>query len=102
MDKIAVRDNGIMKVERGACVNKKFKYFNTTSEQMNIEVFSNMPQIICVKTTLITIPAGGGFDFIKFLVLAPQTPCYIDGKILIRNLKTSTFEELIIFRVDID
>lgn len=32
MDKIAVRDNGIMKVERGACVNKKFKYFNNTAE----------------------------------------------------------------------
>lgn len=49
-----------------------------------------------------TIPKNGGFDFIKFLVLAPKTPCYVDAKILIRNLKNKNFEELIIFRVDID
>ncbi|CDW73014.1 formyl-transferase [Stylonychia lemnae] len=42
---IAVRDNGVMKIERGAAINKKFKYFNNTNEELNIEIISNIPQI---------------------------------------------------------
>ena len=91
-----------MQVEKGSAINKKFKYFNNTSDELNIEVISNIPQIICIKTPQITIPRNGGHDFIKFLVLAPKTPCYIDAKILIRNLKSMINEELIIFRVDVD
>lgn len=50
LSQMAVRDNGIMKVERGAVVNKKFKYFNNTSEELNVEVFSNIPSLISIKT----------------------------------------------------
>jgi hypothetical protein len=48
---IAVRDNGVLKVESGAVINKKFKYFNNSQGiSLSIEVFSNMSSVICVKT----------------------------------------------------
>eukprot|EP00347_Sterkiella_histriomuscorum_P001924 403370146 len=100
LSQLAVRDNGVLKIEKGAAINKKFKYFNNTDSEMSIEIIANIPQIICVKTNQITIPKNGGFDFVKFLVLAPKTACYIDAKILIRNIKTKNNEELVIFRVD--
>ena len=71
LTQIAVRDNGVLQIERGAAINKKFKYFNNSEEEISIEVISNIPQIVCIKTNNITIPKNGGYDFVKFLVL-PQ------------------------------
>ena len=48
---IAVRDNGVIKVEGGAVVNKKFKYFNNLAGGiLNIEAYSSTPSVICIKT----------------------------------------------------
>ena len=47
---MAVRDNGVLQVETGSVINKRFKYFNNTGETLDIEVVSNIPSIVNVKT----------------------------------------------------
>ncbi len=101
LSQLAVRDNGVLSLEAGSVINKRFKYFNNSGEKMDIEVISNIPSVVNVKTNQITIQKEG-FDFIKFLILAPKTPCYIDAKLLITNKATQHPEELILFRLDID
>ena len=82
-------------------INKKFKYFNNSSQNLNVELYSNFPSMVCIKTTALTIPPNG-FEFVKFIILAPSTPCIIDAKILVLNASTKSPEELILFRITID
>lgn len=50
LSKIAVRDNGVLKVENGSITNKKFKYLNNGQDALNIEAITNIQTIINIKT----------------------------------------------------
>ena len=101
LSKVAIRDNGELKCGRGQIITKKFKYFNSTESQISIEVISNAPAVVVIKTPVLIIPPDSK-DKIKFVINTPKTPCMLDAKILIRNLTTLAVEELILFRIDVD
>ena len=82
-------------------MTKKFKYINSSEGHLSIEVISNAPAVVIIKTPVLII-AQDASDLIKFVINAPRTPCLLDAKILIRNLTTLAIEELIMFRVDVD
>lgn len=101
ISKVAIRDNGDLKSGRGQIITKKFKYLNSTESQLSIEVISNAPAVVVIKTPVLIIPPDSQ-DQIKFVINTPKTPCLLDAKILIRNLTTLGVEELILFRIDVD
>lgn len=98
---MAIRDNGELKCGRGQIITKKFKYFNSTESQLSIEIISNAPAVLVIKTPVLIIPPDSK-DQIKFVINTPKTPCLLDAKIIIRNLTTLGVEELIMIRLDVD
>jgi hypothetical protein len=98
---VAIRDNGELKCGKGQIITKKFKYLNSTESQLSIEVISNAPAVVIIKTPVLIIPPDSQ-DQIKFVINSPKTSCLLDAKILIRNLTTLGVEELILFRLDVD
>ena len=70
VQKVAVKDNGVIRAEKGQQISKRFKYTNTTAEAMTIEVLSNAPAVVQVRESTYYIKAGET-ETIKFLIQAP-------------------------------
>ncbi len=62
---IAIQDNGILKCTKGQVINKKFTYLNSTANQLSLEVVSNNPAVVVIKTPVLIIESTGK-DIIKF------------------------------------
>ena len=67
---MAVKDNGVISVQKGQQISKRFKYTNSTAEAMTIEVLSNTPAVVQVRESSYYIKAGET-ETIKFLIQAP-------------------------------
>ena len=65
-----MKDNGILKCERGAIVSKRFKYTNIGSESVKIEVISNTPAVVHVRESVFNITTGET-ETVKFIINAP-------------------------------
>ncbi len=98
---LVVQDNGVLKLQAGAHIYKKFKFFNNGVDPLNIEVKSNVNSIVKVRTPALTI-APAGFEYIQFEIEAPSIAVIMHAKILIKNSMTLEPEELIMFTLDIE
>ena len=84
---IPLNDTGEVKMAPGEQKNKRFKFHNDTGSELDLEVFSNMPNYIDISTPTLTVPFNQkkqtGFGFIKFVINAPLTPSQSDILIMI-------------------
>ena len=91
----------MLKCAKGAIISKKFTYENHSDKRLSIEVISSTPAVVEVSTPLLVLE-GGAKEAVKFIIKAPNTACYMDAKILIRNYETEAPEELVMFQLDIE
>jgi hypothetical protein len=53
--KIAVRDNGDLKCKKGDTITKKFKYINSSDGDLTLDIISNAPAVLSIKTPLLVV-----------------------------------------------
>lgn len=97
-ENIAVTEAGEFFAEPGSKVNKKFKFFNDKVEPLQLTVVSNFPLNAKVKTQNLEIPVGG-FEYIKFTIDMPLTPCTLDVCILLLSKAESKFKPEELFKI---
>ena len=83
---IPLTDQGELKLKAGEKKNKRFKFHNAKSRELNLEVFSNMPAIISITTDTVKVPFSKKKVCaapVKFVVNAPYLPCITEQYIAI-------------------